>query len=73
MINLLPRFYDVINGSLTIDDININSIPLKELRSMIAYVGQDLTLFNDSIKNNIAYGSLESKSMQEIENAAKKC
>ena len=71
LINLLPRFYDVINGSLTIDDININSIPLKELRSMIAYVGQDLTLFNDSIKNNIAYGSLESKSMQEIENAAK--
>ena len=71
LINLLPRFYDVINGSLTIDDININSIPLKELGSMIAYVGQDLTLFNDSIKNNIAYGSLESKSMEEIENAAK--
>ena len=71
LINLLPRFYDITNGSLTIDEININSIPLKELRSMIAYVGQDLTLFNDSIKNNIAYGSLESKTMQEIENAAK--
>ena len=71
LINLLPRFYDITNGSLTIDEININSIQLKELRSMIAYVGQDLTLFNDSIKNNIAYGSLESKSMQEIENAAK--
>ena len=71
LINLLPRFYDITNGSITIDEININSIPLKELRSMIAYVGQDLTLFNDSIKNNIAYGSLESKTMQEIENAAK--
>ena len=71
LINLLPRFYDITNGSLTIDEININSIPLKELRSMIAYVGQDLTLFNDSIKNNIAYGSLESKTIQEIENAAK--
>ena len=71
LINLLPRFYDITNGSLTIDEININSIQLKELRSMIAYVGQDLTLFNDSIKNNIAYGSLESKSMEEIENAAK--
>ena len=71
LINLLPRFYDINNGSLTIDEININSIPLKELRSMIAYVGQDLTLFNDSIKNNIAYGSLESKTIQEIENAAK--
>ena len=71
LINLLPRFYDISNGSLTIDETNINSIPLKELRSMIAYVGQDLTLFNDSIKNNIAYGSLESKSMDEIEIAAK--
>ena len=36
LINLLPRFYDITNGSLTIDEININSIPLKELRSMIA-------------------------------------
>ena len=71
LINLLPRFYDISEGSLTIDETNINSIPLKELRSMIAYVGQDLTLFNDSIKNNIAYGSLESKSMNEIEIAAK--
>lgn len=71
LINLLPRFYDISDGSLTIDETNINSIPLKELRSMIAYVGQDLTLFNDSIKNNIAYGSLESKSMNEIEIAAK--
>ena len=71
LINLLPRFYDISDGSLTIDETNINSIPLKELRSMIAYVGQDLTLFNDSIKNNIAYGSLESKSINEIEIAAK--
>ena len=71
LINLLPRFYDISDGSLTIDETNINSIPLKELRSMIAYVGQDLTLFNDSIKNNIAYGSLESRSMNEIEIAAK--
>ncbi len=71
LINLIPRFYDITNGSLTIDNININSLSLKELRSMIAYVGQDLTLFNDTIKNNIAYGSLESKNMDEIINAAK--
>ena len=70
LINLLPRFYDITNGSITIDDININSLSLKELRSKIAYVGQDLTLFNDSIKNNIAYGSLENKTMDEIKLAA---
>jgi len=68
--NLLPRFYDIRDGSLTIDNTNINSLSLKELRSMIGYVGQESTLFNDSIKNNIAYGSLESKSMDEIKIAA---
>ena len=71
LMNLLPRFYDIRNGSLTIDNININTLSLKELRSMIGYVGQESTLFNDSIKNNIAYGSLESKSMDEIKIAAK--
>lgn len=70
LMNLLPRFYDIRDGSLTIDNININSLSLKELRSMIGYVGQESTLFNDSIKNNIAYGSLESKSMDEIKIAA---
>ena len=44
LINLIPRFYDITNGSLTIDNININSLSLKELRSMIAYVGQDLEI-----------------------------
>jgi subfamily B ATP-binding cassette protein MsbA len=68
--NLLPRFYDIRDGSLTIDDTNINSLSLKELRSMIGYVGQESTLFNDSIRNNIAYGSLESKSLDEIKIAA---
>ncbi len=70
LMNLLPRFYDIRDGSLTIDNTNINSLSLKELRSMIGYVGQESTLFNDSIKNNIAYGSLESKSMNEIKIAA---
>ena len=70
LMNLLPRFYDIHDGSLTIDDTNINSLSLKELRSMIGYVGQESTLFNDSIRNNIAYGSLESKSLDEIKIAA---
>ena len=70
LINLLPRFYDIKNGSISVDDNNINTFSLKELRGMIAYVGQDLTLFNDSIRNNIAYGSLENKSLEEIKLAA---
>lgn len=71
LMNLLPRFYDIKNGNITIDDIDINMTTLKELRGLIAYVGQDLTLFNDTIKNNIAYGLLENKSFDEIEEAAK--
>ena len=71
LINLLPRFYDIKNGDISIDDQNINTFSLRELRGMIAYVGQDLTLFNDSIRNNIAYGSLESKSLEEVRLAAK--
>ena len=70
LINLLPRFYDIKNGSISIDNNNINTFSLKELRGMIAYVGQDLTLFNDSIRNNIAYGSLENKSLEEVKLAA---
>ena len=70
LINLLPRFYDIKKGNISIDDENINSFSLKELRGMIAYVGQDLTLFNDSIRNNIAYGSLENKSLEEVKLAA---
>ena len=70
LMDLLPRFYDITNGKITIDDININSFSLKDLRNLISYVGQDLTLFNDSIRNNIAYGSLENKSFEDIKAAA---
>ena len=70
LMDLLPRFYDITNGKITIDDININSFALKDLRNLISYVGQDLTLFNDSIRNNIAYGSLENKSFEDIKAAA---
>ena len=71
LVNLLPRFYEIKNGDITIDVENINTFSLSELRGMIAYVGQDLTLFNDSIRNNIAYGSLENKSLDDILAAAK--
>ena len=71
LINLLPRFYDIQEGSIIIGDTDISDISLTELRNLISYVGQDLTLFNDTIKNNIAYGLLESMPLPKIIEAAK--
>ncbi len=70
LMNLIPRFYDLVSGRILIDKSNINEYSLNNLRSLIAYVGQDLTLFNDTIKNNIAYGSLENKTFNEIKSAS---
>ena len=71
LINLLPRFYELKHGSIRLDDQDIKMASLFKLRNIIAYVGQDLTLFNDTIRNNIAYGLLETKSESEIVEAAK--
>ncbi|MBH44322.1 MAG: lipid A export permease/ATP-binding protein MsbA [Gammaproteobacteria bacterium] len=71
LMNLIPRFYDLDSGEILLDKNNITNYTLQDLRHLIAYVGQDLTLFNDSIRNNIAYGSLESKSMEQVYFAAK--
>ena len=71
LMNLLPRFYELSNGSISFDNKDISKSSLQNLRSLIAYVGQDLTLFNDTIKNNIAYGLLENKDFKEIQSAAK--
>ena len=54
--DLIPRFYDVENGSLLIDGIDIRNIKISSLRGMMGIVTQETILFNDSIKNNIAYG-----------------
>ena len=56
LVDLLPRFYDPISGQITIDNQNINEFSLKSLRRMMGIVTQDTILFNDSIRNNIAYG-----------------
>ena len=56
IVNLLNRFYDHYEGSITVDGYDIKKIRLKDLRSSISYVSQDPTLFNDTVKNNIAYG-----------------
>lgn len=54
--NLLPRFYAPQNGEIRIDDIPINDLHLSDLRGLISYVGQNVVLFNDTVRNNITYG-----------------
>ncbi len=56
LVNLLPRFYDVQEGEITIDGINVFDIKLAELRKQFAFVSQHVTLFNDTLAKNIAYG-----------------
>ncbi len=70
MANLIPRFYDVTGGAILIDGIDIRDVTLKSLRKQIAMVTQEIILFNDTIKHNIAYGSLD-KSDEEIIAAAR--
>lgn len=57
LVNLLPRLYDMSSGNVLINDIPITEYSLASLRGNIAYVSQDVMLFNDTIANNIAYGS----------------
>ncbi len=70
LFDLLPRFYDPQNGKILIDDIDIKDLSLVSLRSMLGIVTQETFLFNDSIKNNIAYG-LNDVPMEQIIAAAK--
>jgi subfamily B ATP-binding cassette protein MsbA len=57
IINLLPRFYDPISGTIEIDNQNIKKVSLKSLRKNLSLVSQDVVLFDDTIKNNIAYAN----------------
>lgn len=57
LVNLLPRLYEMSSGTILINDISITDYTLASLRSNIAYVSQDVMLFNDSIANNIGFGS----------------
>ena len=68
--DLLPRFYDVESGTITIDGINIKDLKIDSLRKLIGVVTQESILFNDSIYNNIAFG-IENVSAQDVEHAAK--
>lgn len=70
LLNLLPRFYDDWQGEISLDGIALEQFTLKSLREQFAYVGQDVTLFNDSIRNNIAYGKLRDASDEQLKSAA---
>ena len=67
---LIPRFYDVCSGKISIDDHDIRDVSLRSLRQQIAIVTQDTFLFNDTLKNNIAYGR-EDCTLEEIVDAAR--
>jgi subfamily B ATP-binding cassette protein MsbA len=68
--SLLPRFYEVTQGIISLDGIPINQMSLASLREQMALVSQNVTLFNDTLANNIAYGRFD-VSRQQIINAAK--
>ena len=69
--SLLPRFYDVKTGSIILDGVPINEISLHSLREQIALVSQHITLFNDTLANNIAYGRFD-VSREQIKLAAER-
>ena len=70
ILNLIPRFYDAISGDIEIDNQSIYNCTISSLRKNISLVSQDTTLFDDTIRNNIAYANLGA-SQKEIEEAAK--
>jgi subfamily B ATP-binding cassette protein MsbA len=70
LVNLVSRFYRYEQGEILLDGVNINAYKLANLRSQIALVNQQVTLFNDTIANNIAYGGLAGASREAITKAA---
>ena len=68
--DLLPRFYDVESGSITINGIDIRNLAVKQLRSLMGNVNQEAILFNDSFYNNITFG-VEHATLQQVEEAAR--
>ncbi|APD89885.1 lipid A export permease/ATP-binding protein MsbA [Alteromonas mediterranea] len=69
--SLLTRFYVPQEGQIRLDDMPLNDVDLKALRAQFAVVSQNVTLFNDTIANNIAYGARQNVPRKEIENAAR--
>jgi subfamily B ATP-binding cassette protein MsbA len=71
LVNLLPRFYELSEGSIELDGHDIRALSLQSLRAQLALVSQHVTLFNDTIGHNIAYGALETANQDDIIKAAK--
>ena len=70
LMNLLPRFYDVTSGAILIDGHDVRDLTITSLRKQIGKVTQETVLFNDTVRNNIAYGQPDVP-MEKIEAAAK--
>jgi subfamily B ATP-binding cassette protein MsbA len=70
LVGLVPRFYDVQRGSVLLDGVDVREYRLKDLRSQVSLVSQDVVLFNDTIRNNIAFNAVE-KTDAEVEAAAR--
>lgn len=70
LVSLIPRFYEATEGSILLDGTDIREFRLADLRDQVALVSQDITLFNDTVGRNIAYGRLEQATDEEIERAA---
>ena len=71
LVNLIPRFYDLDSGSILLDKTSITEIKLNDLRHHLSLVSQDTILFNDTIYNNIAYGSLKNTDATKVKQAAR--
>lgn len=71
LVSLLPRFYELQSGQVLLDGVDTRAMTLAGLREQFALVSQDVTLFNDTVFSNIAYGGLRDKSEAEVIEAAK--
>jgi len=70
LVNLIPRFYNTSAGQIFIDDVDTQTVKLNSLRQNIALVSQDITLFNDTIAHNIAYGAMSDAIDEQVIKAA---
>ena len=70
LVDLIPRYYDVQEGAVLIDGVNVKDFGLHDLRSLIGNVNQEAILFNDSFRNNISFG-VDNATLQEVQEAAR--
>ena len=70
LVDLIPRYYDTVEGEVLIDGINVKDLGIHDLRQLIGNVNQEAILFNDTFYNNITFG-VDSATQEEVENAAR--